>query len=140
VFIVYYIINISPSSPIAYLVYLFLFTIFSIALIFIFARKNNEKVIKKEEPKREITIKELLNIVKNPKSSAADLVVAIRLFNENINMENYAKESFEFFDKLLTHKNRNKELFRYFHDVIVPNNTKYKAELEKIERKALNKD
>jgi translation initiation factor IF-3 len=106
-------------------------------LIIIYLANKNKK--KSQSKKLKVDLNQLLQIVSNPNSSTADLIVAIELFNEFINMEEDLKRSLEFFDKLLKHKNRHKRLFQYFHNVIVPNNKEYKKELNAIEKEALNK-
>ena len=130
------ILDIFPSTPFAFLVYLGIITFFGVLLIFYFARKPKES--KKEEKNDNLTIDSLLKIAINPKSNSKDLLSALMLYNENFKVENDVKKSMEFFKSVLNHKNRKKAFFDYFHGNILPNNIKFKDELDKIEREALN--
>jgi len=132
------ILDIFPSTPFAFLIYLGAITFFSILIIFYFSKKRSKSVKKEEKKENKITIEALLKIANNPKSTSQDLLSALMLYNENFKVENDVKKSLEFFKKVLTHKNRKKAFFDYFHGNILPNNLKFKNELDKIEKEALN--
>jgi len=139
-FISEFILDLTPSTPFAYLLYLLIITLVSLALIFYLARKTKKNNNKKEEPqKKEITIDHLLQIASNPKSTLKDLLSALVMFNEMFSVSSDVKKSLALFKKVLNHKNRNKALFDYFHGNILPKNLQYKDELDKIEKEALNK-
>ena len=132
--------DISPDSPLAFVVYLFLITVFCIILIFYFAKKFKNKPKSTDNiPKKEITLNDLLKIANNPKSSTADLLSALMLFNDKFVVAQDKNKSIEFFEKVLNHTNRHKKLFDYFHGSILPKNITFKDELDKLEKKALNK-
>lgn len=131
-----FIISLLPSEVYTFLIYLLIVTLFSIFLIFILARKNRQK---KQNNKKEITIDDLLKIADNPKSTEKDLIFALNYFLNYFKVKNNEKKSFEFFKKILNHKNRSKEIFNIFHGKILPANLEYKNELDKLEKRALNK-
>ena len=131
-----FLISLLPSSVYTFLVYLLIVTLFSISLIFILAIKNRPK---KQKIKKEITIDDLLKIANNQKSTTKDLIFALNYFLNNFKVNNNEKKSFEFFKKILNHKNRSKEIFDIFHRKILPANLEYKNELDQLEKKALNK-
>ena len=131
-----FIISLLPSEVYTFLIYLLIVTLFSIFLIFILARKNRQK---KQNSKKEITIDDLLKIADNPKSTEKDLIFALNYFLNYFKVKNNEKKSFEFFKKILNHKNRSKEIFNIFHGKILPANLEYKNELDKLEKRALNK-
>jgi len=133
------VLDIFPSTPFAFLIYLGIITFFSISIIFYFAKKKSKEKSTKEEKNHQITIESLLAIANNPKSNSKDLLSALMLYNDNFKVEDDAEKSIEFFKKVLNHKNRKKALFDYFHGNILPKNLKFKDILDKIERKALNK-
>jgi len=135
------ILDLFPSTPFAFLIYLGVITFFSILLIFYFSKKKPKKSKKQEKRNddNKLTIESLLEIANNPKSNSQDLLSALVLYNENFKVEDDVKKSFEFFKKVLNHKNRKKAFFDYFHGNIIPNNIKFKNELDKIEKEALNK-
>ncbi len=131
-----FLISLLPSSVYTFLVYLLIVTLFSISLIFILAIKNRKK---KQKIKKEITIDDLLKIANNQKSTTKDLIFALNYFLNNFKVNNNEKKSFEFFKRILNHKNRSKEIFDIFHGKILPANLEYKNELDQLEKKALNK-
>ncbi|WP_456470323.1 hypothetical protein [Caminibacter sp.] len=132
--------NFLPNQDWFFLVYLFLFVVFSVGLIYIASKtSDNKKEFDIKENKKELTLNHLLKIASNPKSKTADLLSALMLFNENFKVEQNEKKSIILFEKILNHKNRSKALFDYFHGTILPANLKYKDKLDEIERKALNK-
>ena len=133
------ILDIFPSTPFAFLVYLGIITFFSTLIIFYFSRKKSHKPTKEEKRDNKLTIDSLLKIATNPKSNSKDLLSALVLYNENFKVEDDVKKSMEFFKRVLNHKNRKKAFFDYFHGNVLPNNLKFKDELDKIEREALNK-
>ena len=133
------ILDIFPSTPFAFLVYLGVITFFGILIIFYFAKKLKES--KKQEKKDDkLTISSLLEIAINPNSSSKDLLSALILYNENFKVEDDVKHSLDFFKKALNHKNRKKAFFDYFHEKILPKNPKFKKQLNEIEKEALNKE
>ena len=131
------ILDIFPSTPFAFLVYLGIITFFGVLLIFYFAKKPKES--KKEEKNDNLTIDSLLKIAINPKSNSKDLLSALMLYNENFKVENDVKKSLDFFKEILNHKNRKKAFFDYFHEKVLPKNPQFKKQLDEIEKKALNK-
>ena len=131
------ILDIFPSTPFAFLVYLGIITFFSVFIIFYFSKKKSKE--SKEENNNNLTIDSLLKIATNPKSNSKDLLSALMLYNENFKVEDDVKKSMEFFKRVLNHKNRKKAFFDYFHGSILSKNLKFKDELDKIEREALNK-
>ena len=133
------ILDIFPSTPFAFLVYLGIITFVSILIILYFSKKKSHKPTKEEKNDNNLTIDSLLKIATNPKSNSKDLLSALVLYNENFKVEDDVKKSLEFFKKVLNHKNRKKAFFDYFHGNILQNNIKFKEELDKIEREALNK-
>jgi len=102
--------------------------------------KLKPKPQKKQKQNSQITMKDLMNIANNPKSSKADLIVAMELFYQNFKVSQNEKEAFELFSKILNHKNRSKEVFSIFHGKILPANIEYKKELDALERAALNRN
>ena len=133
------ILDIFPSTPFAFLVYLGVITFFGILIIFYFAKKLKES--KKQEKKDDkLTISSLLEIATNPNSSSKDLLSALILYNENFKVEDNVKHSLDFFKKVLNHKNRKKAFFDYFHGNVLPKNPKFKKQLNEIEKEALNKE
>ncbi len=130
------ILDITPNTPFAFLVYLFVFTLFCVMFIFWLKRKFSSS---KKETKKEITLQDLLNIASNPKSNANDLLSALMLYNQKFDVKSNQKVSLEFFKKVLIHKNRNKKLFDYFHGSILPKNIEFTKILDELEKDALNK-
>ena len=131
--------DISPNSPLAFIIYLFLITVFCIILIFYFAKKSKKQANSiNNSSKKEITLNDLLKIANNPKSSTADLLTALMLFNDKFVVAQDKEKSLEFFKKVLNHKNRSKKLFDYFHGNILPKNITFKDALDELEKKALN--
>jgi TPR repeat protein len=131
--------DLSPNSPLAYIVYLLAITVICVFLIFYFAKKSKKQTKHNIHKNKELTLEDLLKIAANPKSSTADLLVALQLFNEKFVVAQNKEKSIEFFKKVLNHKNRHKSLFDYFHGSILPKNITFKDELDKLEREALNK-
>ena len=132
--------DISPDSPISFIVYLGIITIICVFLIIYLAKKSKKTFQKPSDLKnKEITFADLLKIANSSKSSSADLLVALQLYNENFNVAQNKEKSIDFFRKVLNHKNRHKILFDYFHGNILPKNLQYKDELDRLEREALNK-
>jgi hypothetical protein len=130
--------DISPNSPLAFIIYLFLITVFCIVLIFYFAKKSKKKASVQNKSKKELTLGDLLKIANNPKSTTADLLTALMLFNDKFVVAQDKEKSLEFFEKVLNHKNRSKKLFDYFHGNILPKNITFKDVLDELEKKALN--
>ena len=131
-----FIISLLPSSAVTFLIYLAGVSVLSVLAIFYFAKKYE----KKEAPvKKELNIEDLINIAKNENSTLKDLKFTFEYFMNNLNIEDDLKKSFELFKLVLTHKNREKVLFDIFHGQILPANLKYKRELNKLEKDALNK-
>lgn len=134
------ILDIFPSTPFAFLIYLGVITFFGILIIFYFAKRKPKKSKKQQKiSHNKVTIESLLKIANNPNSNSKDLLSALMLYNENFKVEDDVKKSIEFFKKVLNHRSRKKAFFDYFHGNILPKNLKFKNELDKIERKALNK-
>jgi len=127
-----------PSTPLAYIFYLAFFVVFGIFLIYLIAKlkpQKNENIQKSHE----LSLDDLLEIVSNKSASSQDLIKASQLFYENFKVSDDEKKSFEFFKLLLNHPNRNKTVFDIFHGRILPKNIEYKEKLDMLERKALNK-
>ncbi|AZV46569.1 hypothetical protein C3L23_04560 [Nautilia sp. PV-1] len=131
--------NVFPSTPLAFLAYLGIITFLCLLIIFYLARKNKNKKKTATNKNKELTLEDLLKIANNPKSTTSDLLTALKLFNENFVVAQNKEKSFEFFEKILFHKNRHKKLFDYYHGSILPKNITFKDELDKLEKKALNK-
>ena len=126
-----------PSDSLFFILYLFGFLFVSVILILILGRKAKNNESKKET---KFNLDDIFKIAKNPKSTSKDLGAALMIFKENFKVEDNENKIFEFFENVLNHKNRNKTLFDYFHNEIIPMNKKYKIKLDEIERKALNRD
>jgi hypothetical protein len=133
--------NFFPNTPIAFLLYLFFFFFITTIFVLIIYKlsKKEEKELKKNI-KKEITINDLLKIVKNKNSTIQDLAFALEYFNENFKVSNFPDKAFDFFKHLLTHKNRNKILFDIFHNKTVKLNKDFEDQLNKIEKDALNEN
>ncbi len=125
-----------PSKSYFYLIYILSIFFFSLFLIYFFSKKAQ----KNNESKKKLTLSDLIKIAKNEKSSAKDLLFALFYFNDNFKIKSDKKNSMELFRAVLSHKNRNKKMFDYFHENILPKNSEYKDELDKLERSALNKE
>lgn len=82
---------------------------------------------------------DLLKIAGNKNSTTKDLLFAFAYFLENFKVKQNKDKSLKLFNLILNHKNRNKALFDFFHGKILPANLEFKDELDKLERKALNK-
>ena len=130
------ILDLLPSTPFAFLVYLGVITFFGILIILYFARKSQKS--KTEEKKYDkLSIESLLKIAANPKSSSKDLMSALIVYNENFRVKDDIEKSLAFFRYALNHKNRKKAFFDYFHKKILPKNIKFENELNEIEKEAL---
>ncbi len=130
--------NFLPSSALFYIAYLFGFFLFGLLLIYLISKLKKEDAI--ENISKKLSIDELIKIAKNPKSTQKDLLFALMAFNEHFSIEQDKQKSFELFRLVLNHKNRNKALFDYFHGNILPKNLKFKDELDKLEKEALDRD
>jgi len=86
-----------------------------------------------------MSIDDLIKIAKNKSSTPKDLLFALLYFSENFKVKQNKEKSIKLFELVLNHKNRNKALFDFFHGKILPDNLEFKDELDKLERKALNK-
>ena len=124
-----------PSSPLFFLIYLVVFVVLCVVMIFVFAKKKQKK--SKTKVNKKLEIDDLIKIVSNKKSSNKDIITAAMLYLENFTVESAKDKSFIFFEKLLNHPNRSKDVFDIFHGKILPKNIKYKDKLDEIERKAL---
>jgi len=127
-----FLISLLPSTPLFFILYLFLFLVISSFFILFFSKK-----FKKNPDEKKLMIDDLIKIAANPNSTTDDLFAALKLFNNNFSFDE--KGAFDFVEKVLMHKNRKKILFDYFHNEIINKHSLYKNKLEKIERKALNK-
>jgi hypothetical protein len=112
-------------------------TILAVIAVFLFIKKPKQtsKVIPQS---KQVSLEDLMDIVKNPNSTKDDILKALKLFNNYFVID--AKDShryFIFLIKALTHKNVDKEIFNYFHNEIKKRNQKFKRELELLEMKAL---
>ncbi|ACM92064.1 hypothetical protein NAMH_0883 [Nautilia profundicola AmH] len=131
--------DLSPNSPLAFIIYLILITVICLFFIFYFARKSKNNNTNKSQKHHKLTLDDLIDIADNPKSNTADLLSALMLFNEKFVVAQDKEKSMLFFEKILNHKHRHKKLFDYFHGSILPKNITYKDELDTLEKKALNK-
>ena len=127
----------SPDSPVAFIIYLLIITLFCIVLIMYLKSKQKTK---SHTPKinKELTLDDLLKIANNPRSTTSDLLSALMLFNEKFVVAQDKEKSLTFFEKVLNHKNRHKKMFDYFHGNILPKNITFKDALDELEKKALN--
>jgi len=81
---------------------------------------------------------DLMHIIKNPNTKSEDLLNALIYFNENFSIDkDNSKQYFIFLSRILTHPNRTKNIFTYFHKEVKYKNRNFKNELEVIEKKAL---
>ena len=115
-------------------------SILTITAFFVIIKKNKKPVkkVKKQIEEDVIEFDDLMAIVKNPNSTSKDILNALELFNQNYTIdESNAQKYFIFLSRCLTHKNVNKDIFRYFHNEVKKKNLKYKKELDSIEKKAL---
>ena len=133
-----FILDFLPKENYFFLFYLFGVFIFSVFLIYFFAKKSKNKpdVVNN---KKELTINDLLKIASNPKSNINDLMFVLQYFNDNIDFKKDIKSSLKLLKTVLNHKNRNKSLFDYFHGSLLPKHLEFKDELNRIEKEALNK-
>jgi hypothetical protein len=101
--------------------------------------KKPPKTIKKtKENKYKFDFEDLMEIVKNPNTPSNGVLDALIYFNENFKInEKNRKKCFVFLSRVLTHPNRSKNVFQYFHKEVKKKNPKFRNELESIERKAL---
>jgi len=95
------------------------------------------KKSKKKDNKKQLELKDLLLIAQNQNSTSDDILLSLKLFNENFFIDDNKEMSFEFFNYILNHKNINKEVFQFFHKEIKTKNKNYQKDLDVIERKAL---
>ena len=128
----------SPDSPVAFIIYLIVVTLFCILLIIYLKSKQKTKSLTPEINKKDLTLDDLLKIANNPRSTTSDLLSALMLFNDKFVVAQDKEKSLEFFKKVLNHKNRSKKLFDYFHGNILPKNITFKDALDELEKKALN--
>ena len=86
-----------------------------------------------------LDFEDLVAVLKNGETSSEKLLDTLKTFNENFTIdENNAQKYLVFLSRVLTHKNKNKDIFNYFHKEVKGKNLKFKKELESIEMKALN--
>jgi len=113
-----------------------------VGVIIIIKTSTNKKTIQPLQTKETIEkvdkFEELMEIAQNPNSTSKELKKALMSFNDNypISDENL-KESMIFLTYLLSHKNRNKELFDIIHKEVKVSNKKFKDEISKVEMKCL---
>jgi len=114
-----------------------------IALIIILKKSSKEEVVQsKATPKTDKTdefdFDDLMAIVKNPNTKSNDLLNTLIYFNENFDIdEENSKKYLMFLSRVLTHPNKSKNIFQYYHNEVKPKNGHFKNELENIEMKAL---
>ena len=127
-----------PNSPFYFIAYmLFVVAIGLFIIIYFSKQKPKEENLPKN---KEVTLDDLLKIAKSSKSTTQDLVATLLMYNEKFRVEDDYQKSMEFFKSLLNHEKASaKKIFEIFHGQILPNNLKFKNELDKIEREALNK-
>jgi hypothetical protein len=140
--IVDFILDLLPDDDYFYLFYLAGFSIITtIFLLYVAKKFKTTKPAPSNSPAKkedQLTIDKLIKMVEDPKASPADLLVALQLYHANFRVENDVKKSLEFFKKTLFHKSRSKNLFDFFHGTILPANLKFKQELDKLEKEALD--
>jgi predicted permease len=102
------------------------------------SKKNTKTIKKSKENGNKFDFEDLMDIVKNPNTPSDGVLDALIYFNENfkINEEN-RKKCFVFLSRVLTHPNRSKNIFQYFHKKVKTKNPEFKKQLENMERKAL---
>ena len=122
---------------------IFLFIFFTLILLFLIIflifklfNKSDKKVVKQKIKKEILDFEDLLEIVKNPNSDSKKLLEVLTYFNENFEITD-EKKYFIFLSRILTHPNRDKNLFHYFHKFIKPKYKEFKEKLDSIEEKAL---
>jgi len=97
--------------------------------------KNKPKTTPTIETKLQedkLDLDDLMDIVKN------DIINAMIYFNENFVIDDSnSRQALLFFSRALTHKNKSKNIFQYFHKEIKAKNPRFKNELDNIEMKAL---
>jgi len=133
-----FILNLLPGNIFFYIYYLVFIFFLSLLLIFYFSKKAKKK--SKTPKQKEITLYDLFKIVSSSKSKIDDLLFALNYFAENFSVDMNKNVSIKFLKKILNHKNRQKVLFDVFYEKIIPKNLKYKKELDKIEKEALNNE
>ena len=140
------IIDLFPSSPFGFILYMIVIMFFGLVIIFYFhfkaKSKNIDKIVENkkdvyDKSKDEITFYDLLHIASNQRSSTADLLVVLRVFNERFSIDEYKEDAFLLFRKVLTHKNRHKKVFDCFNNLIISNNKKYENQLKQLEIESL---
>jgi len=135
-----FIISILPSSALFYIIFLFSIFALSLGLILFFSKRLKKKnKLSDNKNKKEITFDMLKEIVNNKNATSKDLASALILFSENFELKGNEKDAFEFFKKVLTHKNRDKNLFKIYQEKIVSKYKNFKDQLNEIEKEALNK-
>jgi len=123
------------------LIFLFIFFALILLLLIIFLifklfNKTDKKVIKHQTKTEILDFEDLLEVVKNPNSDSKKLLETLIYFNENFEIKDEDKY-FIFLSRILTHPNRDKNLFQYFHKFIKPRYKEFKEKLNLIEEKAL---
>jgi len=112
----------------------------TIGLILILKSNKPKEISKiKTEPKEDnFEIDDLMDIVKNPNSTSNDIMNALMYFDENFVIDDAnTRQALLFFSRALTHKNKTKNMFQFFHKEIKSKNPRFKNELESLEKKAL---
>ena len=111
----------------------------TIGLILILKSKPKEISKIKTAPKEDnLELDDLMDIVKNQNSTSNDIINAMIYFNENFVIDDAnSRQALLFFSRALTHKNKSKNMFQYFHKEIKSKNPRFRNELESIEKKAL---
>jgi len=100
--------------------------------------KKSTKSVKKVDEDI-LDFEDLVAVLKNGETSSEKLLDTLKTFNENFTIdEDNAQKYLVFLSRVLTHKNKNKDIFNYFHKEVKGKNLKFKKELESIEMKALN--
>jgi len=128
-------------SPIILAIIILLGIILAIIAFIVILKSSNKatsKPIKSEKVEDDFGLDALMDVVKNPNSSSNDVMNALIYFNENFNIDDKNdRQALLFFSRALTHPNKSKNIFQYFHREIKPKNLQFINELESIEKKAL---
>ena len=111
----------------------------TIGLILILKNKPKTTPTIETKPQEDkLDLDDLMDIVKNPNSTSNDVINAMIYFNENFVIDDSnSRQALLFFSRALTHKNKSKNIFQYFHKEIKAKNPRFKNELDNIEMKAL---
>jgi hypothetical protein len=130
-----------PNSPYAFILFLFLFFLISTLLVLIVAKfvNKNKSFETKTGDVKQLTLDDLIEIVSKEDATSDDLIFAINYFNKDFNVKFSPDKAFTFFKLLLSHKNRNKEIFNLFHNETLKSNKEFESQLNKIERECLNR-